>query len=880
MAVRVFKKGIHIVRQNKNNFFKTQKGWKHGLVLFGPVCKRNTSGIRRWKAKFVCGRRGTIGICRTDVDVTTYVNQTACGWGYYQPNGKIGHAGPAVQEYGEKFHFENVVLEVELDCDAQTIGFYVNGKFQGIAFRNIFDNLGSNGLCGAISLYNTGDHVEMLGTARGSASAADNAYASSSPTHSRKSLKSERRSRKSLKNMGPRRSVSGAVQVAVEVYKKHADVISKATPAGLSVTKQRKGWNNGLILVGGTQQRHWNFLIKSGNKLTCGVCTGDVELDSYVNKTDKGWGLYTLYGTTGTAGPAKSPCCNPVKLGDVVNVSLVPMKGKPSYLTMQFAVNGSRPVHAFELPNNKIYYGAVSLYGADDHVVITTGNPTCKPQSVSSARTMSGRRSVPRPKDSGLSAVTDSSGSRKSVALSLAGSRKSVALNRAGSRQSVNRAGSLVPPSLFKNDSAIMEMSSSSVVYSAPGIEFTDGVIMKTAKGWDDGLIIFGPPARQGLLYGKFEVIKGVRTAIGVCQSDVDRMGYLNKTKKGWGYYQATGRVGTGGPAQTSYGERFRDPGTIVEVEVDTMRGTVQFWCDGKDQGYAFGHPGGPEKEILPRLPFNKVYMIAVSLYEEGASLKYLGAKRDRFGSASSLLELEISETFSPPPLPDLDDKSEEPAEEELASHEVDEESDEEEVVDNENIESEEGDLMIDFWDEDGFGGTYFDHIQLVAWLKDHCSIPPTMADALGTQLESEGFDSILALMTLNKQDLVEMNLHQSYAQKLLGALADISRFSDCKLKTAATEVLCEIGTFHNPGMPVMQIHIKKSDGTSFAVEAAISDTVLQLKQRVSSCEHVPLEKMQLIYAGRYLENQDTLEEHAVENDSNIYLVVVDNNSN
>jgi len=34
------------------------------------------------------------------------------GWGFYQPDGKIGHAGPAIQEYGAKFPFENAIVEV------------------------------------------------------------------------------------------------------------------------------------------------------------------------------------------------------------------------------------------------------------------------------------------------------------------------------------------------------------------------------------------------------------------------------------------------------------------------------------------------------------------------------------------------------------------------------------------------------------------------------------------------------------------------------------------------------------------------------------------------------------------------------------------------
>merc|ERR1719407_269388 len=100
--------------------------------------------------------------------------------------------------------------------------------------------------------------------------------------------------------------------------------------------------------------------------------------------------------------------------------------------------------------------------------------------------------------------------------------------------------------------------------------------------------------------------------------------------------------------------------------------------------------------------------------------------------------------------------------------------------------------------------------------------------------------------MSVTKQDLVEMHVHYNYINKVLATIENLSQLADCRLKHGGMEVVCEIGTFHNPGMPVMQVHIKKSDGTSFAVEAAISDTVRQLKERVSSCEHVTLDQMQL----------------------------------
>ena len=189
-----------------------------------------------------------------------------------------------------------------------------------------------------------------------------------------------------------------------------------------------------------------------------------------------------------------------------------------------------------------------------------------------------------------------------------------------------------------------------SFLYCSPHVKFFQGNLIKTQKGWDDGLVLFGPAARKGLLYGKFQVLSGARTTIGVGETDVQRQGYLNKTVKGWGYYQATGRIGHAGPAQKEYGRPYRESGTILEVEVDLAHGTVQYWLNGQDQGYAFGHPNGADKQKLPRLPPNKEYAIAVSLFELNASVKYLGAKREPPGVGSPISAGDVSppEAFSP----------------------------------------------------------------------------------------------------------------------------------------------------------------------------------------------------------------------------------------
>ena len=44
--------------------------------------------------------------------------------------------------------------------------------------------------------------------------------------------------------------------------------------------------------------------------------------------------------------------------------------------------------------------------------------------------------------------------------------------------------------------------------------------------------------------------------------------GYVNKSKHGWGYYQANGKIGHAGPANVRYGEDFRSAGDTVEVSL------------------------------------------------------------------------------------------------------------------------------------------------------------------------------------------------------------------------------------------------------------------------------------------------------------------------
>ena len=133
------------------------------VELFGHcVCfdaQAISSGKARWSVKVHNGRKTTVGVCLTSVDKGGYVNKTTRGWGYYQSNGRKGHAGPAKEEYGAPFKQAGDVIDVELDASAGTLRFFKNGVDQGIAY----DDLPKGGqFVGAVSLYDAGDSVTLL----------------------------------------------------------------------------------------------------------------------------------------------------------------------------------------------------------------------------------------------------------------------------------------------------------------------------------------------------------------------------------------------------------------------------------------------------------------------------------------------------------------------------------------------------------------------------------------------------------------------------------------------------------------------------------------------------------------------------------------------
>ena len=75
-------------------------------------------------------------------------------------------------------------------------------------------------------------------------------------------------------------------------------------------------------------------------------------------------------------------------------------------------------------------------------------------------------------------------------------------------------------------------------------------------------------------------------------------------------------------------------------------------------------------------------------------------------------------------------------------------------------------------------------------------------------------------------------------------------------------------------GAPVT-FHVKSSSDTKYTVTVPISATVLELKQKLSTPDYadIPTERQRLIYSGRVLKDNETLESYKIKEGNTIHLV-------
>ena len=70
-----------------------------------------------------------------------------------------------------------------------------------------------------------------------------------------------------------------------------------------------------------------------------------------------------------------------------------------------------------------------------------------------------------------------------------------------------------------------------------------------------------------------------------------------------------------------------------------------------------------------------------------------------------------------------------------------------------------------------------------------------------------------------------------------------------------------------------MQIFVKKLVGKTITIDVTAEDSIQTLKQKIYDKEGVPIKEQQLIYAGKYLDDDKTLIDYNIQRESTLHLV-------
>ena len=102
-------------------------------------------------------------------------------------------------------------------------------------------------------------------------------------------------------------------------------------------------------------------------------------------------------------------------------------------------------------------------------------------------------------------------------------------------------------------------------------ISISGTTVTKTNQSWGFGTAVVSDPVtlQRGSRVKKrwsFTIKAGNQHTIGVVTAAYNAASdeYVNKTNKGWGYYQGNGNKGHGGPANDAYGAAYKT-GDVVD---------------------------------------------------------------------------------------------------------------------------------------------------------------------------------------------------------------------------------------------------------------------------------------------------------------------------
>ena len=71
-----------------------------------------------------------------------------------------------------------------------------------------------------------------------------------------------------------------------------------------------------------------------------------------------------------------------------------------------------------------------------------------------------------------------------------------------------------------------------------------------------------------------------------------------------------------------------------------------------------------------------------------------------------------------------------------------------------------------------------------------------------------------------------------------------------------------------------MQIFIKTLTGKTLTVDTDSSETVETIKQKIQEKEGIPPDQMRLVFAGKQLEDNRTMNDYNIGNDATVHLVL------